>query len=202
MLKRCLYPVVRIVPTLVLICFVFSVEANAGNPVAAVPWETNFFGSGGKELLADANAVATPEKGDVLVLLDEATYSFDAEGRCSSRYRLVYRILNQAGIEDWASIEAGWAPWYQERPRLRARVITPDGAEHLLLPQSIADSPLKTPPPMSLVTAGWFVHLCLHWPLAQLWSRRSSPMRKLPLSRREASTGSTSAGLRRPSKHG
>ena len=51
-------------------------------------------------MLADANAVATPEKGDVLVLLDEATYSLHVEGRCrSSRYRLVYRILNQAGIQ-------------------------------------------------------------------------------------------------------
>ena len=83
----------------------------------------------------------------LVVLLDEGIFSFDNEGRCTSRYRLVYRILTPAGMDEWDTIAAGWAPWYEERPILRARVVTPDGAEHHLSPETISDSPAEESSP-------------------------------------------------------
>lgn len=145
--KRCKSSFLLFLPIAALICFVFSVEAKSVETVKADPWDKRFFISTGTELITAANAVSQPEKADVVVLLDEASYSFDAEGRCTSRYRLVYRVLTPAGMENWATIEAGWAPWHEERPEFRARVVTPDGIVHHLLPETISDAPMSESSP-------------------------------------------------------
>jgi tetratricopeptide (TPR) repeat protein len=105
------------------------------------PWDRAFFTAPPSELLSAAKAVPVSESEGVIVLLDEGTFSFDDEGRCTSRYRLAYRILDRTGMDNWSSISARWSPWYQERPELRAIVVTPDGAEHILSGETIDDSP-------------------------------------------------------------
>jgi len=101
-----------------------------------------FFAVQGGELISAASAVPAPEDAGVVVLMDEGTFAFDTEGRCTSRYRTTYRILTAAGMEQWAQMAAGWSPWYEERPSFRARVVTPDGGEHLLAQETIAEGPM------------------------------------------------------------
>ena len=141
MLKRTVSFFRPLTPTFVLACLLLSGNAAVGGTGSAEPWDKRFFVSTGSELISAAQAVPLPEKDAVVVLLDEGTFSFDAEGRCTSRYRLSYRILTPAGVEDWDTLAAGWAPWYEDRPILRARVVTPDGIEHPLSPETISDSP-------------------------------------------------------------
>ncbi len=124
-----------------LFCPGFAGVATAGDSTARPAWGKAFFTTPAAELLAAANAVPAPDKGGVIVLMEEGNFTFDAEGRCISRYRTVYRILTQAGAKEWAAISWGWAPWFQERPVLRARVVSPDGVEHLLSPETISDAP-------------------------------------------------------------
>jgi transglutaminase-like putative cysteine protease/Flp pilus assembly protein TadD len=76
----------------------------------------------------------------VVVLLSEASYSFDAAGRETYTQRLVYKILTAGAHESWSTVEEGWAPWHQSRPEIRARVITPDGAEHLIDPATLTEN--------------------------------------------------------------
>ncbi len=108
--------------------------------LAADPWEAAPFTSDPKALLAAAEAISAGESG-VVVLLDEAAHTFDAKGGGVMTQRLVYRIANESAIDDWGSINAPWAPWYQERPTLQARVITKDGTVHQLDPKAIIEAP-------------------------------------------------------------
>lgn len=126
-----------------LLCLGCSAVAAAGAAKDDRPWEKNFFESPAQSLLSAANAVPAPDKGGVVVLFDEGSFSFDGEGRCVTRYRTVYRILNQTGVDNWAAISAGWSPWYQERPSLRARVVSTDGIEHPLAQETISDAPAR-----------------------------------------------------------
>ncbi len=112
----------------------------AAPPAAAAPWE-------GAPFTADAGAVALAaakvkgeEDDDVVVLLMEVSYGYDEAGRETYSQRLVYRILNANAHESWSTVEEGWEPWHQARPEIRARVITPDGAEHPLDPSTISES--------------------------------------------------------------
>src|SRR5687767_13259884 len=108
--------------------------------LAADPWEAAPFASDPKALLAAAEAVSAGESG-LVVLLDEAAHTFDASGGGVMTQRLVYRIANESAIDSWGSINAPWAPWYQERPTLQARVVTKDGTVHELDPKAIIEAP-------------------------------------------------------------
>lgn len=99
---------------------------------------------------ADASAMyrkasqETPESGvDVIILEDEATYTFDAAGLAHRSSYIVYRIVSQRGAEGSATISLGWEPWHEERPTIQARVITPDNLEHPLDISTISEAPAK-----------------------------------------------------------
>jgi tetratricopeptide (TPR) repeat protein len=114
----------------------------SGLPLLAadLPWDGVPFAAEPKALLAAAEAVPTDEA-DAVVLLDEARYSFDAEGRATSTRRVVFRIAADSAVDDWARIEAPWAPWYQEKPLIQARVVSKDGTVHLLDAKAITEAP-------------------------------------------------------------
>jgi transglutaminase-like putative cysteine protease/tetratricopeptide (TPR) repeat protein len=79
----------------------------------------------------------------VLVLEDEDTFVFGADGRAVHTQYLLYKVLTQRGAERWSDLSATWEPWHEDRPTLRARVITPDDAVHLLDAATITDAPAK-----------------------------------------------------------
>lgn len=86
-------------------------------------------------------ALTPPPNSDVYVVEDEEQVSFDAQGKVVHTRYLLYRVLTQKGAEQWASVAYSWEPWHEERPTLRARVITPGNVVHPLDPATINDAP-------------------------------------------------------------
>jgi Tfp pilus assembly protein PilF len=107
---------------------------------AAEPWDQG-------PLAADPSAImraakAAPAVGDdVLVLFENDIYSYSADGRVDSRFYRVFRVLTATGAREWDSLETGWAPWHEERPQIRARVIGEDGSVRALDAATIDEAP-------------------------------------------------------------
>lgn len=121
--------------------------ALALTPVAAAtdgePWAHSFaFSLGAEDLLAGVRALPETEA-SAEVLLEELTVRFDASGRCTKTYHRLYRIVSAAGVEANDAVVQPWSPWYQSRPELVGRVVTPDGREHRLDPATVTDAPLS-----------------------------------------------------------
>lgn len=93
-----------------------------------------------RELLAAAEAVELDHSADVVVLLEEHTYRFDDEGRAVSTLRRIYHVRGQAAVDGWGVTEVYWSPWYQARPELKARVVTPGGREVWLEGSQVSDA--------------------------------------------------------------
>lgn len=94
-------------------------------------------------LLQEARSSKAKEGQAVSELLEETLIVFDAKGGREARYRYVFRIDHESAINGWRSVGAVWEPWHQERPRIRARVITPDGTVHALDPATIGEFPIN-----------------------------------------------------------
>ncbi|MCK6545950.1 DUF3857 domain-containing protein [Myxococcota bacterium] len=87
------------------------------------------------------SAAATSDEPGVTILRDAGHFVFERDGRLTSTWTQVARIETEAGAESWTSLSVQWAPWYEERPELRARVTTPDGRVLELDPKTIDDAP-------------------------------------------------------------
>lgn len=70
----------------------------------------------------------------------------DPSGHLKQTTRTVARILRLQGIAAVRQVRIGWFPSRENRPRIKARVITPDGKAHMLDESSITDASL---PPAS-----------------------------------------------------
>ncbi|HYR28360.1 MAG TPA: DUF3857 domain-containing protein, partial [Thermoanaerobaculia bacterium] len=115
--------------------FVFlSIRAFADEP-----WEGAPFSADPKALVEAAEMIPAGESA-LVMLLDEASHTFDAKGGSVMTQRTVYRIADESAIDTWGSINAPWAPWYQERPILQARVVTKDGTVHELDKNAIIEA--------------------------------------------------------------
>lgn len=68
----------------------------------------------------------------VVVLWRDESLVFDAQGRARRTRHWIYRIDSTVALESWGQSEMAWSPWFEETPRLRARVVTADGDEHWL----------------------------------------------------------------------
>jgi len=117
---------------LALSFFLFSFSLTA-----AEVWDGAPFASDPKALLAAAQAI-TPQKPEegVIVLLDETTVKFQADGSSTRVERLIFRITDESAVDGWATIETSWQPWYHEHPTVDARVVSADGSVHRLDPKS------------------------------------------------------------------
>jgi tetratricopeptide (TPR) repeat protein/transglutaminase-like putative cysteine protease len=114
------------------------------------PWNGAPFSADPEVLRKAAEGVTgeDAEKNGVVLILEEATVVFDAQGRATRTERLIYRVVNEAGAEAWSSVEAPWSPWYNERPIIDARVITKDGSVHRLDPKSFGTGDADEEPDM------------------------------------------------------
>ena len=106
-------------------------------------WRTPHFSIDPKALYGAASAVPAPEGTNVAMLEDDDRYTFDEAGRITHVGYFVYKVLTQKGAEGWDYLAVGWEPWHQERPIIRARIITPDFAEHALDPNTITEAPAR-----------------------------------------------------------
>lgn len=109
--------------------------------LAGEPWEDAApLSADPKAVLAAAERIPAGES-DLVILLDETRHSFDEQGRGTVSQRFLYRIAADSAIEHWATINAGWAPWVQEKPVIQARVITKDGTVHMLDDKALVETP-------------------------------------------------------------
>lgn len=114
--------------------------SSAPSTHAAEPWDVPFAGDA-RAILQAARSVSVPDDQSIVVLLEQHGYIIDENGRIASTIRKIYRIIKEDAVEDWSSIEQEYQPWHENKPDLRARVITEDGAIHWLDAKTIADSP-------------------------------------------------------------
>jgi tetratricopeptide (TPR) repeat protein/transglutaminase-like putative cysteine protease len=124
---------------------IVALLALGGGPLGAAeavdPWEAEAFAAEPAAVIQAASRI-DPSAGryGILFLLVDSHRTFDDAGRQTVVRREIYRILDATADESWSTIEARWSPWYQERPQLRARVITADGAVHSLDPATITEA--------------------------------------------------------------
>ena len=104
-------------------------------------WNIPHFSDDTAALYKAASDVAPPPGSEILVLDDESSYVFDADGKSVHTSYLLYKVLTQRGAEQWNGTSLSWNPWHQERPKIRARVITSDNQVYPLDPKTISDAP-------------------------------------------------------------
>ncbi len=109
-------------------------------PVAAQSVAAPAFSLSARELLAIGKPANEKVDHDANVLLIENRLSFDQNGKLHHTYRSIYQVLTAQGGEEWGSSEERWEPWHEERPRIRARIVTADGVEHKLDPATISEA--------------------------------------------------------------
>lgn len=139
--------------SLLLLGFLAPLPARPANPAAPAnlaspePWDGPAFTASPADMARAAAKVQGEEGDDVVVLLAEASYSYDEAGRETYVQRLVYIIRTPGAHESWSTVQEAWAPWHQARPEVRARVVTPDGAEHLLDPTTVTENAMAEESP-------------------------------------------------------
>jgi hypothetical protein len=143
MLYRRRLPLLLLAAVPLLASLPLAEVAQAREPGVPKPagdaWDAPAFSTDPAALLRAASNEKTGD-GGVAVLLSESRFEYDDAGREVYTYHLVYRITDASADESWSTIEESWSPWHQERPRLQARVVTPDGAVHELDPATIAEN--------------------------------------------------------------
>jgi hypothetical protein len=103
-------------------------------------WEQPAF-SASPQALQQAFSGMEAGSNPVTVLLEEGRFEYDSAGRLTHLYRTIFKVWTKEGASAWAMAEQGWAPWVEDRPVVRARVIGPDGTVHELDPKTVADAP-------------------------------------------------------------
>jgi len=98
------------------------------------------FSLDGAALNLAASKVSVPASMDAVVLDEEDQYVFDSDGKAVHTRYLLYKVLTQVGAQGWDAVSLTWEPWHEEKPTIRARVITRDNVNHALDPSTITDS--------------------------------------------------------------
>jgi tetratricopeptide (TPR) repeat protein len=109
---------------------------------ATQPWEGTALSADPQAIRQAAAAIPPPASANADVLFHQHRYHFEKDGRRTETQQLVYRVDTAAAVDDWSSTSVTWAPWYQQRPTIRVRVINPDGTAHSLDPSAIVESPV------------------------------------------------------------
>ena len=104
------------------------------------------FTASADELLAAARAAPAGDA-DAVILRDEERIVFDAQGRAERQYRTVFVVERPSGVDGWGTLELEWSPFYQDKPTVKARVISPQGTIAELDPSLITDAPTVTDSP-------------------------------------------------------
>jgi tetratricopeptide (TPR) repeat protein len=134
----------RAVPAALVLAAVAALPLPAG---AQDPWEKTPLEAPGKELLDAAKAIKAEEGTSLLTLFSEMRWTFQADGTGECRFRTVYRVVSEEGLEGASVVRADWSPWYQARPVIRARVTTSDGKSHVLNPATLSERPIASNDP-------------------------------------------------------
>src|SRR5215470_2326217 len=119
----------------IIVCsFLSQVRAQQGSPCSLPRFSQDIAALQG----VAAGAKVKPGT-DVVVICDEDSYVFDSDGKSVHTNYFVYKILTQRGAENWDEFSARWEPWHDQKPSVRARVISADGAIHDLDLKTLKD---------------------------------------------------------------
>ncbi|MGA8027000.1 MAG: DUF3857 domain-containing protein, partial [Bryobacteraceae bacterium] len=99
---------------------------------AAEQWSLPLFTSDPRAVLAAASRYPAPENLDAITLEYSVHVELDDSGKMRKTTRTITRVLRLQGIEGARQVSVRWAQWRENRPTIRARVITADGKPHLL----------------------------------------------------------------------
>jgi tetratricopeptide (TPR) repeat protein/transglutaminase-like putative cysteine protease len=117
---------------------VISPQIAAAEPWTGVPLE-----AAPTDIARFAADAPLPAGADCEVLFDEGTFRLDAERKLERRIWRIFRVATESAVQDWGVVEAAWAPWHEDRPLVRARVIRADGGVFQLDPKTIAEAPAE-----------------------------------------------------------
>ena len=117
-----------------------SCHASAKEAPAESALQQPFLAASPQALIAAASKTDTDlGTADIEVLMDEGRYRIDAQDRVTEIDRQIYRCITQDALEQHGVVQALWRPWYQDRPTISARVISPDGQAHVLNPNTLEE---------------------------------------------------------------
>lgn len=133
----------RRVLRLALAVFCFAAPLRAADDE---PWAGPAFSAPAAAVLEAVRRLPSPGDDAIEVLALEVTYKFDEGGRYRVTTHRIYRVLSQQGVDQWGTLSAAWQPALENRPALRARVISADGSVYELDPKAIGDGPLAQSP--------------------------------------------------------
>jgi tetratricopeptide (TPR) repeat protein len=136
---------VGLLPGLVSGTLLAAAPARAAAPQYHPIWDAPAFSTDAAGLREATRGLDAAAGTPAVTLFEEATYRLEPDGRMTYRFRKLYKVLNQDGATGLGSVEASWAPWYEERPVIRARVLGIDGKLHQLDPAtlSVAGAPVS-----------------------------------------------------------
>src|SRR5262249_20927234 len=109
--------------------------------------EAPAFSTASDTLAQAAQAIQAEKNSEATVLLNELHFRFDERGKLSETHHLIYRIEGKDGVKNWAETSGRWEAWHENRPEIKARVITTDGAVHWLDPKTLNDVPVHEDAP-------------------------------------------------------
>ena len=130
----------RIAPVLLGVCGIMLCGTSL---FAAEPWAGKPFSGEPEEILQALKDRPHPDDSNVEILLEESLIHIDDQNRVEETTRRIYRCLTRDSIRSWGNAEVAWSPWCQERPTVRARVISQDGKVHWLDPKNVAEVPVS-----------------------------------------------------------
>jgi tetratricopeptide (TPR) repeat protein len=117
-----------------------AVGALAGAAHAAPALDKPAFTATPAELLAAAKALPAGS-GDVVLLRDDTDISYDDRGRATWTWRLVFFVATKNGADNWDVLTSTWLPAFQDKPKIRARVIDANGRSVDLDQSLVTDAP-------------------------------------------------------------
>jgi len=113
--------------------------APEGTPLLEGLLKAEPFSTSPADLLKVAATIPVDKQQGVQVLLEDDQFQYDEGGRQSASFHFIYRVDQETAVNGWGYVLAGWQPWLEERPVIRARVITPEGEACPLDPATLGE---------------------------------------------------------------
>ncbi len=95
------------------------------------------FSMSAKALQAAAKIEKADLQADAVIVLDEVHFTVRNAVVSEHTIHRIVKIQTEKGVRNWGYFGRGWAPWRQDRPTLKARVVDASGKQHPFDPKSI-----------------------------------------------------------------
>lgn len=131
-----------------MLTLILSAFTAAGSP--GLPWEHGPFVAPAADVARASASLRAEEDAHWEPLLRDIDMVVDEAGRLTAQRHMVFRPLSAEAVRSGGVVSAAWEPRYQDRPVIRARVISPSGQEFPLDPSTLSEAAVE--PPEGMVT--------------------------------------------------